>query len=304
MSQSEDRESGKALADLLDLERLEENLYRGESPATTWQRVFGGQVVAQSLVAAQRTVPMDRYVHSLHGYFMRAGDTEVPIVFQVDRLRDGKSFLTRSVRAIQHGQPIFIMTASFQCEEEGYEHQETMPDVPPPEALDAEAMLIADNAAGAPAPIRNYWQRERPIEIRPVDVEDFLWRKKGSSEQAIWIRASGEPPADRAYQTAFLAYMSDMTLLDSTLYPHCASVFSDRIQAASLDHAIWFHRPFEISDWLLYVQKTPSASNARGLAIGRVFSRDGRLVASVAQEGLIRARETVIPFYEKGTTPR
>ena len=297
MSQANDAQSGKALADLLDLERLEEDLYRGQSPVTTWQRVFGGQVVAQSLVAAQRTVPEALIVHSLHGYFMRPGDTELPIVFQVERLRDGRSFSTRSVRAIQHGKPIFIMSASFQVEETGFEHQVDMPDVPPPEAL--EASDIMNDSAHAPAPIRNYWKRERPIEIRPVDLEDFLWRKKKSRQQSIWIRANGEPPKGRDYQSAFLAYMSDMTLLDSTLYPHESSVFSDRIQGASLDHAVWFHRPFEISDWLLYVHESPSAGNARGLGQGRIFTRQGRLVASVAQEGLIRIRENVRPFYRK-----
>lgn len=300
MSQANDAQSGKALADLLDLERLEEDLYRGQSPVTTWQRVFGGQVVAQSLVAAQRTVSARLIVHSLHGYFMRAGDTDLPIVFQVERLRDGRSFSTRSVRAIQHGKPIFIMTASFQVEEPGFEHQNDMPDVPPPEAL--EASDIMNDSEHAPAPIRNYWKRERPIEIRPVDLEDFLWRKKKSRRQSIWIRANGEPPKGRDYQSAFLAYMSDMTLLDSTLYPHECSVFSDRIQGASLDHAVWFHRPFEISDWLLYVHESPSAGNARGLGQGQIFTRQGTLVASVAQEGLIRIRDNVRPFYLKQNT--
>ncbi|QQM31416.1 acyl-CoA thioesterase II [Martelella lutilitoris] len=296
MSQANPAQSDSVLADLLDLERLEENLYRGQSPVTTWQRVFGGQVVAQSLVAAQRTVPPGRFVHSLHGYFMRPGDTKVPIVFQVERLRDGRSFSTRNVRAIQHGEPIFIMAASFQIEEEGFEHQDVMPDVPPPEELVASDIM--NDAEHAPAPIRNYWKRERPIELRPVDLEQFLWRKKRSPRQSIWIRGNGMPPKGRAYQTAFLSYMSDMTLLDTTLYPHESSVFSDGIQGASLDHAVWFHRPFDISDWLLYVHESPSANGARGLAYGKIFARDGTLVASVAQEGLIRLNENVRPFYE------
>ena len=289
---------GKALAALLDLERLEENLYRGKSPATTWQRVFGGQVVAQALVATQRTAPKGHFAHSLHGYFMRPGDTEVPIIFQVDRLRDGRSFSTRSVRAIQHGQPIFIMTASFQVEEEGFQHQDVMPDVPPPEALAASDIM--NDAEKAPAPVRNYWMRERPIEIRPVDLDNFLWRNRPDGHQSIWIRANGQSPHGREYQTAFLAYMSDMTLLDATLYPHGSSVFSDRVQAASLDHAVWFHRSFDIDDWLLYVQESPSASGNRGFAHGRIFSRDGTLVASVAQEGLIRIRANAKPFHSKG----
>ena len=297
MSQPGNDHGGKALAALLDLERLEGNLYRGQSPATTWQRVFGGQVVAQSLVACQRTAPKGHLVHSLHGYFMRPGDTEVPIIFLVERLRDGRSFSTRSVRAIQHGQPIFIMTASFQVEEDGFQHQDAMPDVPSPEEL-ASSDIINDSE-NAPAPVRNYWMRERPIEIRPVDLENFLWRKKPGGQQNIWIRANGPSPHGRDYQAAFLAYMSDMTLLDATLYPHHSSVFSDRVQAASLDHAVWFHRPFDIDDWLLYSQESPSANGGRGFAHGRIFSRDGTLVASVAQEGLIRIRDHALPFYKK-----
>ncbi|MET3598892.1 acyl-CoA thioesterase II [Martelella mangrovi] len=296
MSQANNAQSDSVLAELLDLERLEENLYRGQSPVTTWQRVFGGQVVAQSLVAAQRTVSEGRFVHSLHGYFMRPGDTQVPIIFQVERLRDGGSFSTRSVRAIQHGEPIFIMTASFQIEEDGFDHQQAMPDVPPPEALVASDIM--NDRENAPAPIRNYWKRERPIELRPVDLDEFLWRNKKSTRQCIWIRGNGVPPKGRDYQTAFLSYMSDMTLLDTTLYPHERSVFSDGIQAASLDHAVWFHRPFDIADWLLYVHESPSAGSARGLAYGKIFTRDGTLVASVAQEGLIRINENVRPFYE------
>ncbi|AJY47623.1 acyl-CoA thioesterase II [Martelella endophytica] len=298
MSQANEGGSGAALAGLLDLERLEEDLYRGGSPVTTWQRVFGGQVVAQSLVAAQRSVGEGQFVHSLHGYFMRPGDTSLPIIFQVDRMRDGRSFSTRSVRAIQHGKPIFMMAASFQVEEEGFEHQDEMPDVPPPEALSASDLM--NDSEHAPAPIRNYWKRERPIELRPVDLEDFLWRKKGSRGQCIWIRATGEPPKGRDYQAAFLAYMSDMTLLDSTLYFHGSSVFSDRVQGASLDHAVWFHRTFDVSDWLLYVHHSPFAGNARGLGQGQIFDRAGRLVASVAQEGLIRIRENAPRFYEQG----
>lgn len=297
MSQPGNNHGGKALAALLDLERLEENLYRGQSPATTWQRVFGGQVVAQSLVATQRTAPEGHLVHSLHGYFMLPGDTEVPIIFQVERLRDGRSFSTRSVRAIQHGQPIFIMTASFQVEEDGFQHQDVMPDVPSPEEL-ASSDIINDSK-NAPAPVRNYWMRERPIEIRPVDLENFLWREKPGGQQNIWIRANGPSPHGRDYQAAFLAYMSDMTLLDATLYPHQSSVFSDRVQAASLDHAVWFHRPFDIEDWLLYAQESPSANGGRGFAHGRIFSRDGTLVASVAQEGLIRIRDRARPLFRK-----
>ncbi|WJR69194.1 acyl-CoA thioesterase II [Neorhizobium sp. CSC1952] len=274
----------------LDLEKIEENLYRGVSPDVGWQRVFGGQVIAQALMAAQRTVDADRFVHSLHAYFMRPGDPSVPILYQVERIRDGSSFTTRRVVAVQHGKAIFSMSASFQIEEEGYEHQIDMPAVTQPEDLMAEKEFKELFLKHAPEPVRRYWARERPIEIRPTSLAHYLTRDKLEPRQDIWVRTVGAVPADRHYQAAVLAWLSDMTLLDASLYPHGTSIFDPALQAASLDHAMWFHRPFAFDDWLLYTQDSPSASGARGMTRGSIYSRSGTLIASVAQEGLIRKK--------------
>ncbi|MBP2613640.1 acyl-CoA thioesterase II [Agrobacterium pusense] len=274
----------------LHLEKLEENLYRGESPQIGWQRVFGGQVIAQALIAAQRTVDDDRFVHSLHAYFMRPGDPLVPIVYQVERIRDGASFCTRRVVAIQHGKAIFSMSASFQIFEDGFTHQIRMPDVTPPEKLMSEEQMQAAFLAKAPASIRNYWSNKRPIEIRPVSLTHYISKEKLEPQQDIWVRAVGSVPDDPRLQSAILAYLSDMTLLDTSLYAHGTTIFDPSIQVASLDHAMWFHRPCRLDDWLLYTQDSPSASGARGLTRGNIFTRQGELVASVAQEGLIRKR--------------
>lgn len=274
----------------LDLEPIEVNLFRGTSPQVGWQRVFGGQVIAQALVAAQRTVEPDRFVHSLHAYFMRPGDPQVPIVYQVERLRDGSSFNTRRVLAIQHGKGIFTMSASFQVEEDGFDHEIAMPDVPAPEALPGEAELKARYLENAPESIRRYWARERPIEIRPVTLDHYFSDAKLDPRQDVWVRTTGAVPDDRTIQAAVLAYLSDMTLLDASLYPHGTSVFDPALQAASLDHAMWFHRPCRLDDWLLYAQESPSASGARGMTRGSLFTRSGRLIASTAQEGLIRKK--------------
>lgn len=227
----------------LDLEKLEENLYRGESPQIGWQRVFGGQVIAQALIAAQKTVDDDRFVHSLHAYFMRPGDPLVPIVYQVERIRDGASFCTRRVVAIQHGKAIFSMSASFQIFEDGFEHQIKMPDVTPPEKLMSEEQMQAAFLAKAPASIRKYWSNKRPIEIRPVSLTHYISKEKLEPQQDIWVRAVGDVPADPRLQSAILAYLSDMTLLDTSLYAHGTTIFDPSIQVASLDHAMWFHRP-------------------------------------------------------------
>lgn len=278
------------LIERLDLEKLEENLFRGSSPQNGWQRVFGGLVIAQALMAAQRCVDPDRLVHSLHAYFMRPGDPSIPIVYQVERIRDGSSFTTRRVVAIQHGKAIFSMSASFQIEEPGFDHQIQMPDVPAPETLMGEAEFRAAFLAQAPDTVKKYWGRERPIEIRPTSLTHYLSREKLDPEAHIWVRASGVVPDDRHYQAAILAYLSDMTLLDTSLYAHGTSIFDPELQVASLDHAMWFHRPCRLDDWLLYTQDSPSAAGARGMTRGSIFTRDGRLVASVAQEGLIRKR--------------
>src|SRR5579872_6653926 len=275
---------------ILDLEPLEQNLFRGRSPQSGWQRVFGGQVIGQALVAAARTVE-GRDAHSLHAYFMRPGDPAVPIIYEVERIRDGKSFATRWVVAIQHGQAIFSMSVSFQVPEDGLDHQIAMPKVPPPEELPSEAELRKAFLQEAPEPVRRYWQRERPIELRPVDVKHYLSRKPLEPVQQVWVRATGALPPDPEIHRCVLAYASDFTLLDTSLFPHGRIIFDPEVQAASLDHALWFHRPFRADEWLLYAEDSPSASGARGFNRGSLFSRDGRLIASVAQEGLIRLRD-------------
>lgn len=278
------------LIETLDLEHIEENLYRGSSPDAGWQRVFGGQVIAQALTAAQRSVEASRFVHSLHAYFLRPGDPSIPILYQVERLRDGKSFTTRRVVAVQHGKAIFAMSASFHVEEPGYDHQIAMPAVTPPEKLMAEAKMKTLFLADAPDSVRRYWTRPRPVEIRPTSLVHYMSSEKLEPRQEVWVRITGSLPADRNLKVAVLAYLSDMTLLDTSLYAHGTSIFDQNLQAASLDHAMWFHRPVELDDWLLYAQDSPSASGARGMTRGNLFSRDGRLVASVAQEGLIRRK--------------
>lgn len=274
----------------LDLERLEENLFRGRSPQVGWQRVFGGQVIGQALVAAQRTVDAGRFVHSLHAYFLRPGDPQVPIIYDVDRLRDGSSFATRSVVAIQHGKAIFSMSASFQFDEEGFDHQVRMPKVADPESLLGENEIRAQFLAAAPEAIRRYWERPRPIEIRPVSLTHYFSRDKLEPAQDVWIKAVGAVPDQRDLQAAVLAYLSDMTLLDTSLYAHGTSIFDHTLQVASLDHAMWFHRPCRMDDWLLYTQDSPSTFGARGMTRGSLFDRSGVLIASVAQEGLIRKK--------------
>jgi acyl-CoA thioesterase-2 len=279
----------ETLLSILDLEPLEHNLFRGRSPQVGWQRVFGGQVIGQALVAAARTVD-GRAAHSLHTYFMRPGDPSVPIIYEVDRIRDGKSFATRRVVAIQHGEAIFSMSASFQVEESGFDHQLPMPYVPPPEELPSESDLKALFVEKAPEPVRRYWERERPLELRPVDLRHYLSREPLEPVQQVWIRATGRLPDDPDIHRSVLAYASDMTLLDTSLFAHGRNIFDRDLQVASLDHALWFHRPFRIDEWLLYNEDSPSASGARGFSRGSLFSRDGKLIASVAQEGLIRRR--------------
>jgi acyl-CoA thioesterase-2 len=274
---------------ILDLEVLEQNLFRGRSPQVGWQRVFGGQVIGQALVAASRTVE-GRSPHSLHGYFLLPGDPKVPIIYDVERIRDGRSFTTRRVKAIQHGQPIFTLSASFHIDEPGLSHQMAMPDVPKPDQLPSESDIRERVMPLMPDPVRAYFERERPIELRPVEFKRYMTRDGLDPYFNVWIRATGKLPEDPAIHQAVLAYASDMTLLDSTLVAHGRTVFEREIQAASLDHALWFHRPFRADEWLLYAQDSPFAGGARGFARGSIFTSDGVLVASVAQEGLIRHR--------------
>jgi len=279
------------LLDTLDLEQLERNLFRGRSPQNGWQRVYGGQVVGQALVAAERTVETkERLTHSLHAYFLRPGDPKVPIIYEVDRIRDGGSFTTRWVVAIQHGEAIFSMGVSFHKAEPGFDHQIPMPDVPQPEQLPSEEQLKARLLPNLPEVMRVYWERERPIELRPVDLKRYFSSDKAEPRQYLWIKASGPLPDDFRLHQCVLAYASDFSLLDTALVAHGRLMFDPRIMMASLDHAVWFHRPFRADEWLLYAQDSPSSQGARGFCRGSIFSRDGRLVASVAQEGLIRER--------------
>jgi acyl-CoA thioesterase-2 len=273
------------LIDLLDLEAIEVNIFRGAQPREenpSLQRVFGGQVAGQALVAAARTVDdRERTVHSLHAYFLRPGDMTIPIVYDVDRIRDGKSFTTRRVVAIQHGRAIFNMQASFQVPEDGFDHQAVMPDVPAPD--DVPTMADRFRAAGLEAPMG-----PRPIDVRHVSEPAWFNRDVGRTTQHVWFRATGRLPDDPILHTCVVTYASDLTLLDTALLPH-GRVFGDRgLQMASLDHAMWFHRSFRADEWLLYAQETHSASGARGLAQGSIFTQDGHLAVSVVQEGLIR----------------
>ena len=280
------------LLSILDLEPLEVNLFRGRSPQVGWQRVFGGQVIGQALVAACRTVDEieQRPPHSLHGYFMLGGDPSVPIIYEVDRIRDGRSFTTRRVVAIQHGRAIFSMSASFHVHEPGFDHQAEMPKVPGPEDLPSDAEIRDRVLPMMPDPIRRYFERERLIELRPVEFERYLGKRFPDGHFHIWMRTTSTLPATPAIHRCVLAYASDLSLLDCALVPHGRTVFEKSIMAASLDHALWFHRPFKADEWLLYSQDTPSAGEARGFARGLIFTRDGTLVASVAQEGLLRER--------------
>lgn len=276
------------LVALLDLERIEENIFRGVSPSESPVRIFGGQVAGQALVAAGRTVPEDRPVHSLHAYFIRPGDPTIPIVYEVDRTRDGRSFTTRRVVAVQRGKPIFSLSASFQIVEPGIDHSEAMPDVTDPESLPTYGEQLGDlgkyrSAATIP----------RPIDTRYVT--DPPWARRGNTEtdarNQVWMRADGVLPDDDLLHVCMMAFASDLTLLDSVLVRHGIYWGLDSVSGASLDHAMWFHRPFRADEWLLYDCSSPSASGARGLATGRFFTRDGRLVATVVQEGLLRVQD-------------
>lgn len=283
----------EALLGTLDLEQLELNLFRGQQPDEKRQRVFGGQVAAQALIAAGRTVE-DRAVHSIHAYFLRPGDPNLPIIYQVERTRDGRSFSTRRVTAIQHGRPIFTLSASFHIEESSFEHQKTMPDVPDPETLEDWQVAVrrviearSDRAAGTG--LEAWMNRPRAIESRHVELMDYFGGKQPPTHN-IWLRAAGPLPDDPLLHQCIVAYASDMTLIDTAARPHPIELLSNKIESASLDHAMWFHRPLRADEWLLYAQESPSMSGARGLTNGLFYRRDGTLVASVVQEGLFRIR--------------
>jgi acyl-CoA thioesterase-2 len=280
----------KNLVDLLALERIDRDLFRGNSQDLGWHAIFGGQVFAQALSAATQTVEAERAVHSAHGYFLRAGDLDRPIVYQVDRLRDGKSFTTRRVVAVQEGAAIFSLAASFQIEEVGFEHQDAMPEVPPPESLVSEREFVLALADKLPATARARATAESPIEIRPVDSRNPVAPTVRPPLRRVWYRAVDRLPDDPALHRYLLAYASDFSFLGTALDPHGVSWLTPGMQVASLDHAMWFHRPFRVDEWLLYDVESPSASGARGLVRGRFFDRGGRLVASATQEGLTRHR--------------
>jgi acyl-CoA thioesterase-2 len=274
------------LVQLLDLEQLEVNIFRGRSPEVSLQRVFGGQVAGQALVAAYRTVPEDRIVHSLHSYFIRPGDPAIPIVYTAERVRDGRSFTTRRVVAVQHGKPIFFLSASFQEPEEGLDHQGQMPDVPAPDTLPslAEQMDAHRDELGAFALV------PRPIDVRYVSSAGWVTggERPPEPQQRVWMRVAGKLPDDPSLHACALTYASDLTLLDTVLSKHGEIWGPGGFSGASLDHAVWFHRPFRADEWFLYDCHSPSASGARGLAAGRFFAADGRHLATVVQEGLLR----------------
>ncbi|MCP4006405.1 MAG: acyl-CoA thioesterase II [bacterium] len=274
------------LIGLLELEKIDQNIFRGENETASRTRLFGGQVAAQSLAAAGRTIE-DLYAHSLHAYFLRPGDTEVPVLYTVDRIRDGRSFATRRVVAIQNGKAIFNMAVSFHKEETGYEHQQIeMPDVPDPESLPTWAERVEVALKGADPPV---WLRSgRPVDVRHVNLPSYMGSEPRTGPSSMWFRADGDLGDDLLLHQCVLTYASDISLVDNTVLPHGRNGALGPVMIASLDHAIWFHQPFRADEWLLYAQESPRATGARGFARGTIFSRDGTLIASVAQEGLLR----------------
>lgn len=287
---SDDDPGSRTLAGLvavLDLEPCPaegDDVFLGQSQPQPWGRVFGGQVLAQSVVAAQRTVDAARPVHSMHAYFLRAGDSGEPITFAVERLRDGRSFSARRVHALQFGRPILSMIASFQFPATGLDHAAPMPAVATPQSIPT----LAERYAGRDAPQARYWMRQRPIDLRHVQQPIHLEPAEPASSQAVWMRTLGDLPDDPALHAAILAYVSDYTLLEPVLRRHGRTWAEPGLRAASLDHAMWWHRPARADEWLLYTQESPSASGARGLGLGRIYAADGTLAASVAQEGMLR----------------
>jgi acyl-CoA thioesterase-2 len=276
------------LIQLLALEPIEHNIYRGGNRDIGTGRIYGGQVLAQSLVAARRTVEEERHAHSLHGYFILAGDLDIPVVYFVDRLRDGGSFTTRRVTAIQRGRAIYNMSASFHKMEEGVRHQTAMPDVPPPEGLPSELDLIRERAHLIPGPLRALLTQDRPLEFRPVGGPDLFAPELHEPLRHVWIRSVGKLDDEVLHHQAVLAYASDSGLLRAALQPHGLTYPNPGVMLASLDHSVWFHRPFRVDDWLLYAIESPVSSGARAFCRGTFFTREGTLVASVAQEGLLR----------------
>lgn len=291
MTEPTPAELAQKLVDLLDVEQLDTDLFRGRRGDDGFGRVFGGQVIAQALQAAQRSVDEPKAAHSLHAYFMRPGSEDHPIIYRVVRDFDGKSFATRRVIASQRGAPILSMSCSLQLEEEGLSHQDRMPDVPPPEDLRSDRELRLEYIDRIPERLRANFARPRMIEIRPTEPRNWLTPVKKEPRQASWFRAVAPVGDDPALHRAILAYASDMSLLGTAALAHGVNWIMNKLQTASLDHSVWLHEPFRADDWLLYVCDSPWAGHARGFNRGKVFARDGRLVASTAQEGLMRLRE-------------
>lgn len=278
------------LIDLLNLEHIDDNIYRGQNYQSPWGRVFGGQVMAQATHAARRTVPEDRVLHSLHGYFILSGDISIPIIFRVDRIRDGRSFTTRRVVAMQKGKAIFNLSASFQIAEEGFEHQINMPNVPSPESMITDKEWAEKYKESHPELYKRR-TRDQPIEFRPVERFDPVNVRNARPFKHIWIKANGIIPEDQLLQREILTYASDYSLMGTSMLPHRAKFDRKNLQAASLDHAMWFYQDVDLNDWLLYALESPVASSSRGLNRGNYFTPNGQLVASVVQEGLIRHRK-------------
>jgi acyl-CoA thioesterase-2 len=278
------------LVTLLALEKIEENLFRGQSQDLGWGTVFGGQVLGQALSAAVQTVPPERHAHSLHAYFLRPGDVKKPIVYDVDRIRDGGTFTTRRVVAIQAGHAIFNLAASFQTPEAGLEHQDAMPAAPPPESLATEQEHLAATVQNLPEVLRERALGARPFELRPVEFEDPMAPAKKPPRRMVWLRTAGTLPDDPALHRYLLAYASDHAFITTSLLPHGVTWLTPGMQVASLDHVMWFHGAFRVDEWLLHVMESPRAHGGRGLVRGSIFTKDGRLVASTAQDGLIRLR--------------
>jgi acyl-CoA thioesterase-2 len=283
-------EAFRELLTLMELERIEDNVFRGVSRDIGTRRVFGGQVLAQAVLAASHTVEQ-RQIHSLHAYFLRAGDPDASIVYDVDRSRDGRSFSSRRVVAIQHGRPIFTLAASFQVEEEGLEHEFAMPEVTPPEELEPPDLVSRDEFDHMPLNIQRWLDRFGPFEFRWANAQSVFEPEPQPPFKALWFKLHGQLPADVALHRALLAYVSDFHLVGTATLPHGLSWVSGNLIIASLDHAMWFHRDFKLDDWMLYVCDSPSTSGGRGLARGMLYDRQGTLVASTAQEGVIRVRE-------------
>lgn len=278
------------LLTLLQLEQIERELFRGQSENLGLPQVYGGQVIGQSLSAAQQTVDPERHLHSFHSYFLLPGNPEKPIIYDVETLRDGRSFSTRRVKAIQNGRPIFYLTASYQADEQGFEHQATMPNVVGPEGLASESDLVESVAQYLPPKIVEMFGNKRPIEVRPVTVINPLKPMIAEPKQYLWIKTNGEMPDELSIHQYMLAYASDWGFLTTSLHPHGVTLFSPNMQVATIDHSMWFHRPFKVDEWLLYVIESPSASGSRGIVRGEIYNQQGQLVASAVQEGLIRQR--------------